>query len=57
MGLKLKNVLPMFVFLLLACTAKAQSAALDVTSAKYGGKPGSDITQVIKTFVFIFGSD
>ena len=57
MGLKLKNVLPMFVFLLLASTAKAQPAALDVTSAKYGGKPDSDITQVTKTFVFIFGSN
>ncbi|KAL6287235.1 hypothetical protein ACE6H2_011625 [Prunus campanulata] len=48
MGLKLKNVLPMFVFLLLASTAKAQSAALDVTSAKYGGKPDSDITQALE---------
>ncbi|ONI18235.1 hypothetical protein PRUPE_3G203900 [Prunus persica] len=48
MGLKLKNVLPMFVFLLLASTAKAQSAALDVTSEKYGGKPDSDITQALE---------
>ncbi|BBG99923.1 Pectin lyase-like superfamily protein [Prunus dulcis] len=32
----------------MACTAKAQSAALDVTSAKYGGKPGSDITQALE---------
>ncbi|KAI5340169.1 hypothetical protein L3X38_019443 [Prunus dulcis] len=48
MGLKLKNVLPMFVFLLLASTAKAQSAALDVTSEKYGGKPDADITQALE---------
>lgn len=57
MGLKLKNAFPMFAFLLLAFTAKAQPAAFDVTSAKYGGKPDSDITQVTKTFVFIIGSD
>ncbi|CAL2249224.1 unnamed protein product [Prunus armeniaca] len=46
MGLKLKNVLPVFVFLLLASTAKAQTV-FDVTSAKYGGKPNSDITQAL----------
>lgn len=45
MGLKLENVLPVFMFLLLASTAKAQTV-FDVTSAKYGGKPNSDITQV-----------
>ncbi|PQM41850.1 exopolygalacturonase-like [Prunus yedoensis var. nudiflora] len=47
MGLKLKNVLPMFMFLLLVSIAKAQPAALDVTSAKYGGKPDFDITQAL----------
>ncbi|KAI5340181.1 hypothetical protein L3X38_019455 [Prunus dulcis] len=36
-----------FVFLLLASIAKVQSSVFDVTSAAYGGKPNSDITQAL----------
>ncbi|XP_009365183.2 exopolygalacturonase [Pyrus x bretschneideri] len=47
MDLKLKNILPMFVYLLLASTSNAQSGVYDVTSANYGGKANSDITQAL----------
>ncbi|KAB2612218.1 exopolygalacturonase-like, partial [Pyrus ussuriensis x Pyrus communis] len=47
MDLKLKNILPMFVSLLLVSTSNAQSGVYDVTSANYGGKANSDITQAL----------
>ncbi|CAN6574152.1 unnamed protein product [Malus baccata var. baccata] len=47
MDLKMKNILPMFVSLLLISTSNAQSGVYDVTSANYGGKPNSDITQAL----------
>ncbi|CAN6574151.1 unnamed protein product [Malus baccata var. baccata] len=45
MDLKLKSILPMFVFMLLVSTSNAKSSIYDVTSAKYGGKANSDISQ------------
>ncbi|KAM5580626.1 polygalacturonase [Rosa sericea] len=45
MGLKLMTIMAIFMFLLLAATAKAQPRVVfDVTSAKYGGKTNYDIT-------------
>lgn len=35
------------MFFLLVSTAKVQSSVFDVTSAAYGGKPNSDITQAL----------
>lgn len=48
MGLKLMNVLTILLFLMLASPTKTQSSVVfDVTSAKYGGKPNSDITNAL----------
>ncbi|PRQ52772.1 putative polygalacturonase [Rosa chinensis] len=45
MGLKLMTIMAIFMFLLLAATAKAQPCVVfEVTSAKYGGKTNYDIT-------------
>ncbi|CAN6551891.1 unnamed protein product [Malus baccata var. baccata] len=41
------NALAVFLFLLSTSTAKAELGVFDVTSATYGAKPGSDITQVL----------
>ena len=51
MGFKLvMNILPIFLFFSSASASRELLAAsvFDVTSAKYGAKPNSDITQVIK---------
>ncbi|KAB2613495.1 exopolygalacturonase-like [Pyrus ussuriensis x Pyrus communis] len=47
MDLKQKNILPMFMSLLLVSTSNVQSGVYDVTSANYGGKANSDITQAL----------
>ena len=53
MDLKLKNILPMFMSLLLVSTSNAQSGVYDVTSANYGGKANSDITEVGIIYTYI----
>ncbi|KAL6143895.1 hypothetical protein ACLB2K_054590 [Fragaria x ananassa] len=48
MGLKVMNIMAIFMFLLLAATANAQPRTIvDVTSATYGGKPNCDITDAL----------
>ncbi|KAM1301803.1 hypothetical protein ACFX2H_012790 [Malus domestica] len=41
------NALAVFLFLLSTSNAKAELGVFDVTSATYGAKPGSDITQAL----------